>query len=81
MYLLVPAGTQQIRFTSSGGTGNADMYASTLGQWATRDYYNYGSYNPGNSESVVVYNPPAGYMYISLYAQSAFSGAQLRVEF
>ncbi|AVR95654.1 collagenase [Pseudoduganella armeniaca] len=81
MYLLVPAGTQQIRFTSSGGTGNADMYASTLGQWATRDYYNYGSYNPGNSESVVVYNPPAGYMYISLYGQAAFSGAQLRVEF
>jgi len=81
MYLLVPAGTQQIRFTSSGGTGNADMYANTLGRWATRDDYNYGSYNAGNNETIVVNNPPAGYLYISLHAQTAFSGAQLKVEF
>ncbi|WEF30817.1 collagenase [Pseudoduganella chitinolytica] len=81
MYLLVPAGTKQIRLTSSGGTGNADMYANTLGQWATRNAYNYGSFNGGNGESIVVNYPPAGYMYISLYGQAAFAGAQLKVEF
>jgi len=81
MYLLVPAGTQQIRFTSSGGTGNADMYANTLGRWATRNDYNYGSYNAGSNETIVVNNPPAGYIYISLHGQTAFSGAQLKVEF
>lgn len=81
MYVLIPAGTRQVTVTSSGGTGNADMYVSTLGQWATRNYYNYGSFNSNNSESVVVANPPSGYMYVSLYGQSAFSGAQVNVVF
>lgn len=67
--------------SSSGGGGNADMYANTLGRWATSNDYNYGSYNAGNSETIVVNNPPAGYMYISLHAQTAFSGAQLKVDF
>lgn len=81
MYVLIPAGTRQVTITSSGGTGNADMYVSTLGQWATRNYYNYGSFNSNNNESVVVANPPSGYLYVSLYGQSAFSGAQVKVVF
>jgi microbial collagenase len=81
MYVLIPAGTRQVTVSSSGGTGNADLYVSTLGQWATRNYYNYGSFNSGNNESVVVSNPPSGYMYISLYGQAAFSGAQVKVQF
>ena len=81
MYVYIPAGTRQVTVTSSGGTGNADLYVSTLGQWATRNYYNYGSYNSGNGEYIVVSNPPSGYMYVSLYGQSAFSGAQIKVQY
>ncbi|AZP13771.1 collagenase [Undibacterium parvum] len=81
MYLYVPAGTKQVRITTSGGTGNADLFVSTLGTWATRDYYNYGSYAVGNTEAVTVNNPPSGYMYVSLYGQSAFSGVKVKVEY
>jgi microbial collagenase len=81
MYLYVPAGTKQVRITTSGGAGNADLYVSTLGTWATRDYYNYGSYAAGNTETVTVNNPPSGYVYVSLYGQSAFSGVKVKVEY
>ena len=81
MYVPIPAGTRQVTITSSGGTGNADLYVSTLGTWATRSYYNYGSFNSGNNETVVVNNPPSGYLYVSLYGQSAFSGAQVKVQY
>ncbi|MCX7221317.1 MAG: collagenase, partial [Burkholderiales bacterium] len=81
MYLYVPAGTKQIRISTSGGAGNADLFVSTLGTWATRDYYNYGSYAAGNTEAVTVNNPPSGYMYVSLYGQSAFSGVKVKVEY
>lgn len=81
MYLYVPAGTKQIRITTSGGTGNADLFVNTLGAWATRDYYNYGSYTSGNNESILVTNPPVGYIYVSLYGQSAYSGVKVKVEY
>jgi microbial collagenase len=81
MYLYVPAGVKQVRITTSGGTGNADLFVSTLGTWATRDYYNYGSYTSGNTEAVTVNNPPAGYLYVSLYGQTAFSGVKVKVEY
>ncbi|MFZ6748365.1 collagenase [Undibacterium sp. Ren11W] len=81
MYLYVPAGTKQIRITTSGGTGNADLFVNTLGAWATRDYYNYGSYTAGNNESILVTNPPVGYIYVSLYGQSAYSGVKVKVEY
>lgn len=81
MYLYVPEGSKTIRFSTSGGSGNADLFVNTLGSWATRDYYNYGSYTSGNNESITVTNPPVGYIYISLYAQSGFSGVSIKTEF
>jgi len=81
MYVNIPAGTTSLKITTSGGTGNADLYVSTLGTWATRNYYNYGSRNAGNSESVIISNPPAGYVYISLYGASAFSGVKVTTEY
>lgn len=81
LYLYVPAGTTQVRISSYGGSGNADMYGNTLGQWATRSAYNYGSFGSGNAESITINNPPTGYIYVSLYGQSAFSGATVKVEY
>ncbi len=81
MYINVPAGTPKLTITTSGGTGNADLYVSTLGTWATRDYYNYGSYKTGNAESVVINNPPAGYVFVSLYATSGFSGVKVTTQY
>jgi microbial collagenase len=81
MYLYVPAGTRRIVVSSSGGTGNADLYGNSLGSWATTSYHNYRSTNSGNTESITMDYPPAGYVYFSLFGKTAFSGAQVKVQF
>jgi microbial collagenase len=80
LYINIPSGTRSITITSSGGTGDADLYynAST---WATSTSYTRRSANAGNSESLTISNPPAGYNYISLYGKEAFSGAAVKVEY
>ncbi|GAA1830427.1 collagenase [Actinomadura chokoriensis] len=80
LYIYIPSGTRSITITSSGGTGDADLYynAST---WATSTSYTRRSANAGNGESLTVSNPPAGYNYISLYGKEAFNGAAVKVEY
>ncbi|MBB4919463.1 collagenase [Streptosporangium saharense] len=79
-YLRVPSGTPSLTITSSGGTGNADLYYSATG-WATTSAYTRRSTGPGNAETLTVTNPPTGYVYVSLYANQAFSGASVRVQY
>jgi microbial collagenase len=82
MYLYVPAGTTKIVLTSSGGTGNANMYANTLGNWATNTSYNYRSIKAGNNETITINNPPANtYIYVSLHGATAYSGVQVKAAF
>ncbi|MBX9401339.1 collagenase [Lysobacter sp. BMK333-48F3] len=80
-YLYVPAGTPQLRIEVAGGSGNADLYVNTNGSWATRSAHNYRSTQAGNAETLTVPNPPAGYVYVSLYAASGFSGARIGVRY
>ncbi|MFB8167123.1 collagenase [Kitasatospora purpeofusca] len=79
-YLWVPAGTRQIRVTSSGGTGNGELYYNPYG-WAYTDSYVTRSAGPDNSESLTVTDPPAGYVFLSLYAQQGFGGVSVTSEF
>ncbi|MBV2153244.1 M9 family metallopeptidase [Kitasatospora sp. SUK 42] len=79
-YLLVPAGTQQVKITTSGGTGNGDLYYNP-GGWAYTNAYAARSAGPDNSETLTVTNPPAGYVYFSLYAQQGFSGVTVTSQF
>ncbi|MGJ7903239.1 collagenase [Lysobacter sp. 1R34A] len=81
LYLQVPQGTTQLRITSSGGTGNADLYVNTLGAWATRSAHNYRSTASGNTETLTVNNPPTGYVFVSLHGATAFSGVRLSVQY
>ncbi|MGQ4584542.1 collagenase [Lysobacter sp. F60174L2] len=81
MYLYVPQGTRNLRITTQGGSGNADLYVNTLGSWASRDSHNYRSTNGGNSETVIVDYPPAGYVYVSLYGSTAASGVTVSTEY
>lgn len=81
MYLYVPSGTSSLTITSSGGSGNADLYVNTLGNWATTTSHNYRATNAGNSEAITVSYPPAGYVYISLYAASGFSGVRVSTQY
>ncbi|XLD97581.1 M9 family metallopeptidase [Streptomyces sp. 184] len=79
-YLYVPAGTAQLKITASGGTGNADLYYNSS-TWATTGGYTSRSTGPGNSETLTVGNPAAGYHYISLAAAADFGGATLTTEY
>ncbi|MFE6056547.1 M9 family metallopeptidase [Kitasatospora sp. NPDC056446] len=79
-YLTVPAGTKQVKITTSGGTGNGDLYYNP-GGWAYTDANTARSTGPDNSETLTVTNPPAGYVFFSLYAQQGFSGVTVTSEF
>ncbi|GGQ60664.1 protease [Kitasatospora griseola] len=79
-YLWVPAGTTSLTVTVSGGTGNADLYYNGA-NWATTGSYTAKSANSGNTETITVANPPAGYNYVSLYAQQGFSGASVSTSY
>ncbi|MFD8607983.1 M9 family metallopeptidase [Streptomyces sp. NPDC059631] len=76
LYLRVPAGTSRLTITTSGGTGDADLYYSADG-WAGTGSYTQRATGPGNSHTLTVDNPPAGTHYISLYAVDGFSGVSV----
>jgi microbial collagenase len=81
MYVFVPTGTKRIVISTSGGTGNADMYVS-LFSWATRDTHHFRSTNAGNTETVTVDYPTGGsYIYVSLLGVTNFSGVQVKTQF
>ncbi|MFF1909712.1 collagenase [Kitasatospora sp. NPDC058218] len=79
-YLNVPAGTKQLKLTSSGGSGNADLYFNSAA-WAYTNAYTARSANADNTETLTIDNPPAGYVYASLYAPQGFSGVTMKAEF
>ncbi|MFF6995922.1 collagenase [Streptomyces sp. NPDC008313] len=80
LYLYVPAGTTQLKITTSGGTGDADLYYSGSG-WATTGNYTDRATGTGNSHTLTITNPPAGANYISLYAASGFSGTTVTTQY
>lgn len=75
-YIYVEEGTTELEISSNGGEGNADLYYSPW-SWAGPDDHNYRSTQPGNTESIVVPHPPAGYNYISLRGTSDYAGVTL----
>ena len=74
--LIVPAGASNLTFTTSGGTGDADMYVK-LGSAPTDTSYNCRPYKSGNAETCTFAAPSAGTYYVRLKAYSSFSGVSL----
>ncbi len=80
-YLYLPAGVKQLKLTSTGGTGNADLYYNAT-NWAYTNSYTAKSTNASNNtETLTITNPPAGYVFVSLYGQQAYSGANIKAEY
>jgi serine protease len=76
----VPAGSQKLVVTISGGTGDGDLYvrraeAPSVSVWQCRPYKN------GNSETCTFNNPLAGEWYIMVRGYRTFSGLSLKATF
>ncbi|MBQ4877813.1 pre-peptidase C-terminal domain-containing protein [Pseudoalteromonas luteoviolacea] len=72
----VPANTNQLSFTSSGGTGDVDMYVK-FGSEPTTSSYDCRPYKDGNNESCSITNIQAGTYYVMLNGYATYSGVSL----
>ncbi|CCH29690.1 collagenase [Actinosynnema sp. NPDC047251] len=80
LYLPLPAGTTSLRITASGGTGNCDLFYSGS-SWATAATATHRSTAAGNTESITVADPAAGYAYVSLKGEAACSGVTVTTRY
>ncbi|WP_232246460.1 PPC domain-containing protein [Kitasatospora mediocidica] len=80
MYVYLPAGTSTLKVTTSGGTGTESLYYNPT-TWASPSAFTASSTNTGTAQSLTVTNTTAGYRYISLYANTAFSGVTVSTQF
>jgi hypothetical protein len=74
--ITVPTGVNALTISTTGGTGDADLYVR-FGSPPTTSYYDCRPYQYGNNESCTFTNPPAGNWYIMLNGYSAYSGVTL----
>jgi PKD repeat protein len=76
----VPAGSTNLSFAMSGGTGDADLYVR-FGSAPTSSSYDCRPYQSGNNETCTIANVQAGTYYVMLDPYSAFSGVSLMANF
>lgn len=74
--ITVPAGATQLSVSTSGGTGDLDLFVRH-GTQASTSVADCDSESGSNTESCVINNPAAGEWYILLYAFDGYSGATL----
>nr|WP_246191878.1 proprotein convertase P-domain-containing protein [Pseudoxanthomonas gei] len=74
--MAVPAGATGLKFVTSGGTGDSDMYVK-FGSAPTDTSYDCRPYASGNAETCNIATASAGTYYVRLKAYSAFSGLSL----
>ena len=73
----IPAGAKNLAITTSGGSGDEDLYVK-FGATPTTSSYDCRPYVTGNNESCTVASPSTGTYYIMLNGYSAFSGVTLK---
>jgi leucyl aminopeptidase len=72
----VPSGATNLKFVTSGGTGDMDMYVK-FGSAPTDTVYDCRPYASGNAETCNIATAQAGTYYVRLKAYSTFSGVSL----
>ncbi|MFB9307943.1 microbial collagenase [Agromyces hippuratus] len=81
LFIWIPAGTAQVTVTTTGGTGDADLYYNCYG-WAGANAHVARSTTPGsNEESVVVAWPAAGWNYVGLTGVEDFAGVTVTASY
>jgi murein DD-endopeptidase MepM/ murein hydrolase activator NlpD len=78
--IYVPSGQASLVITTSGGTGDCDLYAK-LGSQASTSIYSYSSQGYTNNETVTVNSPASGDWYIMLRGYGTYSGASLQATY
>jgi len=74
--MVVPAGATGLKFVTSGGTGDMDMYVK-FGSAPTDSVYDCRPYASGNAETCNIATAQAGTYYVRLKAYSTYSGVSL----
>ncbi|HET7307038.1 MAG TPA: pre-peptidase C-terminal domain-containing protein [Gammaproteobacteria bacterium] len=72
----VPAGATNLTFTTSGGSGDVDLYVK-FGSQPTLSSYDCRPYLNGNSESCTFASPQAGTWYVMLHGYQSYSNVTL----
>ncbi|MEF3402909.1 collagenase [Agromyces sp. CCNWLW203] len=81
LYIWIPAGTAQVTVTTTGGTGDADLYYNCY-DWAGANAHVARSTTRGsNEESVVVAWPLPGWNYVGLTAVEDFAGVSVTASY
>jgi Leucine-rich repeat (LRR) protein len=75
--LAVGAGAPPLTLSTSGGTGNVDLYVR-FGAPPTTAQSDVSSVTTGNTESVTITAPRQGTWYIGLYGRSSYKGVTLQ---
>ncbi len=75
--MTVPAGQSTLTFTTSGGSGDVDLYVQ-VGSKPTLSSYQCRPYINGNSETCTITNPAAGTWWVMLNGYAAYSGVTLK---
>ena len=78
--LEVPAGMSSLTVTTTGGSGDADLYVK-FGSQPSKGSYDCRPNKNGNEESCVLNNPQAGVWHISVYGFRAVSGLTLQSQY
>jgi PKD repeat protein len=76
----VPAGATNLRFVTSGGTGDMDMYVK-FGSAPTDTVYDCRPYATGNAETCNIATVQAGTYHVRLKAYSSFTGVSVTGSF
>ncbi|WP_286961410.1 MULTISPECIES: PPC domain-containing protein [Arsenicicoccus] len=78
--IAVPAGATNLVVSTSGGTGDVDLYLKA-GSAPTTSSYDCCPYRSGHTETCTVPAPVAGTHYVGLRGCSAYSGVTLTASY
>jgi hypothetical protein len=76
----VPAGQAKLEISTSGGTGDVDMYVRRGAKPSTKEW-DHRPYVIGNNEKVTVENPQAGTWYVMLRGYTVYANVTLKATY
>lgn len=74
----VPTSVSTIKLTTTGGTGDCDLYVRKDAHPEIEDsLYSHSSSGPSSTESITINAPQPGVWYVGLYSKESYTGVRL----